>query len=191
MKKLKFFSLLVLAISMANSAFAEAKKFNIDPNHATVTWHANHFGYSTPSGKFTDIKGVISFDEKEPTQSSVDATINIASLNTGLPKFDEHLKSKDFFNLDKFTTAKFISKKVIIKGKNKGQIIGDLTLLGVTKPVTLNVTFNKMAVNSYTQKDTIGFSATAAINRSDFGMNFGIPGVSDKVNLDIEIEGNI
>jgi polyisoprenoid-binding protein YceI len=191
MKNLKIISLAALLALFSNSAFAEAKKYNIEPNHATVTWHANHLGFSNPSGKFTDIQGAIMFDAKNPSKSSVDVTIRIASLSTGLPKFDKHLKSADFFNLDEFDTAKFVSNKITVIGKNKAKIAGELTLMGITKPVVLNTTFNKVGPNPFNQVETIGFSATTTIKRSEFNMNYGIPNVSDNVNIAIEIEGII
>ena len=191
MKKLKLLTIAAAAfiISSGNS-FAETNEYKIEPNHTSVTWNANHFGFSNPSGKFTDIDGKIIFDDVNPAKSSVEITIKIASLNTGLPKFDQHLKSKDFFDAEKFTTAKFVSKKIIVNGKDKAKIEGDLTLLGVTKPVTLNAKFNKSGISPVSQKPTIGFSADAVITRSEFGIKYAIPGVSDKVNLLIEVEAN-
>jgi polyisoprenoid-binding protein YceI len=191
MKKLKLFSIAIFVVIFSSQAsVAEENKYTIEPNHTSVTWSANHFGFSNPSGKFSEIEGEIVFDEAHPEKSSVDVVIKIASLNTGLPKFDQHLKSKDFFDLDKFSTAKFVSKKIVVTGKNKAKITGDLTLVGITKSVTLNAKFNKSAVSPITQKQTIGFSANAVITRSEFGINYAIPGVSDKVDLVIEAEAN-
>jgi polyisoprenoid-binding protein YceI len=154
-------------------------------------WIADHFGYSKVSGKFTDISGEIVFDEKKPQDSSVQVEIKTDSIATGLPKFEEHLKSKDFFDVKTFPTAKFVSKKIIVEGKkNKAQIIGDLTLLGVTKEVVLKAEFNKSAPNPMSQKPTIGFSAKTSINRSDFGIKYALPGIADKIELVIEVEAN-
>jgi polyisoprenoid-binding protein YceI len=115
MKKLKLFTAAIAALIILNSnAFAqEAKKYDIEPNHTSVTWTADHFGFSHVTGKFTEVEGSILFDEKHPEKSSVDVTIKINSLSTGLPKFDKHLKSKDFFNADEFETATFVSKKLL------------------------------------------------------------------------------
>jgi len=190
MKKFKTFLLASTLILSATSSFAESKKYSFESNHSSVMWFANHFGFSNPSGKFTGIEGVINLDEANPAKSSVEATIKIASLNTGLEKFDQHLKSADFLNLDKFATAKFISKKVTLIKKDSAKVEGDLTLVGVTKPVVLDVKFNKSAVSPITQKATVGFSATATLKRSEFGINYAIPGVSDEVKLLIEVEAN-
>ncbi len=188
----KFRTLLIAsALSLlANQSFAESKKYTFEGNHSSVTWFANHFGFSNPSGKFTGVEGVINLDEQNPAKSSVEATIKISSLNTGLEKFDQHLKSADFFNLEKFATAKFVSKKVTLVKKDSARVEGDLTLVGITKPVVLNVKFNKSGMNPINQKQTVGFSAQASLKRSEFGINYAIPGVSDEVKLLIEVEAN-
>ncbi len=191
MKIINLISLSALVILFTNSAFAEAKKYTIEPSHSHVTWQANHFGFSNQSGKFSEVEGAIVFDEKNPAKSSVEVTIKIASLATGLSKFDAHLKSADFFNLEKFTTAKFVSNKVTVTGKNKAKVAGDLTLMGITKPLTLDVTFNKSDINPLGKKETVGFSAKATITRSEFGIDYAVPDVSDKVNLIIETEANL
>lgn len=191
MKKLKLLTATILALSFfTKNSFAEENKYAIEPTHTSVLWVANHFGFSDVSGKFSEIEGSITFDEKNPAKSAVDATIKIASINTGLAKFDQHLKSKDFFDVEKFATAKFISKKITVTGKNKAKIEGDLTLLAVTKSVVLDAKFNKAGVNPINQKQSIGFSAKTIIKRSDFGINYAIPGVADNVNLIIEVEAN-
>ena len=179
----------VAALVLLTSA-ANAETYKFDANHTSVTWSANHFGFSNPSGKFTDVDGSLTLDEKNPQKSSLEAIIKISSLNTGLSKFDTHLKTADFFDAEKFPTAKFVSTSVVLVGKKGAKVKGDLTLHGVTKPVTLDVKLNKLGANPFTQKPTAGFSATTVIKRSEFGMNFGIPGVSDEVKLVIEVEAN-
>jgi polyisoprenoid-binding protein YceI len=191
MNKLKLLSIAILALTFASkTSFAEENIYVIEPNHISVVWFANHFGFSNPSGKFTDISGKVLFDESHPDKSSVNVVINTASLVTGLSKFDAHLKSADFFDVEKFPTATFVSKKIKVSGKNKAKIEGDLTLHGVTKSVILEAKFNKSGINPITQQPTIGFSATAVITRSEFGLDYAIPGVSDNVNLVIEVEAN-
>ncbi len=191
MTKLKLIAIATIAFAFsAKASFAEAVKYQIESNHAYVLWFANHFGFSNQSGKFSDVSGEIIFDEAKPANSSVDVTIKIASLVTGLAKFDQHLKSADFFDAEKFPTAKFVSKKIKVIGKDKSKIEGDLTIHGVTKTVVLDAKMNKSGVSAITQKPTIGFSATAEINRSEFGLEYAIPGVADKVKLVIETEAN-
>jgi polyisoprenoid-binding protein YceI len=186
-----FVALTSSKIALAQDTSSAENKYTIEKNHTSVMWIADHFGYSNVSGKFTDISGEIVFDEKKPQDSSVQVEIKTDSIATGLPKFEDHLKSKDFFNVKNFPTAKFVSKKIIVEGKkNKAQIVGDLTLLGITKEVILKAEFNKSAPNPMSQKPTIGFSAKTTINRSDFGIKYALPGVADKVELVIEVEAN-
>lgn len=179
-----------LAISSANAQDSKNQQYVIEKNHTSVMWIADHFGYSKVSGKFTDIDGTILFDEKNPESSKVDVTINTKEIATGLPKFEKHLKSKDFFDVDNFPTAKFVSKKIVKKSKDKADIYGDLTLLGVTKEVILDAKFNKSAPNPMSQKPTIGFSARTSIKRSDFNMKYALPAISDNIDLVIEVEAN-
>ena len=171
-------------------ASAEPVKYQLESNHAFVVWSASHFGFSDQMGKFPEIAGEIIFDEKKMSESSVDVTIKIDSLVTGSEKFDAHLKSADFFDVKKFPTAKFVSKKVTATGENKAKVEGELTLHGVTKTVILEVKINKKGTSLVTQKETVGFSATAQIKRSEFGIDYAAPGISDEVKLKIEVEAN-
>lgn len=184
---MKIFLKLLAASLLAFSAQA-TETYKFDPNHVNINWNANHFGFSNPSGKFNDVEGTLLLDEKNPRNSSVEVTIKINSLTTGLPKFDSHLKGPDFFDAEKFPTAKFVSKNVIVIGNSNAKITGDFTMRGITKQVTLDVKLNKIGINQYTQKKTVGFSASAVIKRSQFNMNFGIPGISDNVKIQIEAE---
>ena len=184
MKAILFF---LMAIFFAQNAIA-SDRYIIDPSHANITWFCNHFGFSDVSGTFGSVEGQIFFDETNPAQSFVKTVIKTDSLVTAVPKLTEHLKSKDFFNTEKFPEAKFESMSVKKAGKKTGFITGNLTLLGVTKPVKLKTVFNKKAVNQFTQKRTVGFSGEATIKRSDFGMKYGLPGVADEVKIFIEVE---
>ncbi|MCD6034713.1 MAG: yceI 1 [Rickettsiales bacterium] len=173
----------------SSSAFAAPETYNFDPMHTNITWHANHFGFSNPSGKFAQSEGTLILDEEKPENSKVNVTIKPASVFTGIEKFDTHLKSKDFFDVEKFPSATFVSDKVEVTGKDAAKVHGTLTLLGIAKPTVLDVKLNKIGDNMNKVK-TAGFSATTVIKRSDFGMNYAIPGVSDDVKLDIEVEAN-
>ena len=188
--KLTFLAIFTFLI-LTKPVFAVEEKYKLDPFHTSVTWSASHFGFSKPSGKFTDIDGEIVLDEKNPKKSFVNITIKTSSINTGLEKFDQHLKSVDFFNVEKFPTATFVSKNVVVTGKNTAKVEGDFTLLGITKPITIDVKLNKLGTHPFTQKKTVGFSAKAKIKRSEFGMNYAVPGVSDNVDLMIELEANL
>ncbi len=176
----------MLMISMP--AQAAPVTFQLDPNHTSVLWHISHFGFSNPSGKW-QADGTLILDEQKPQDSKVNVTIKIASVDTGIPKLDEHLKSKAFFDADQFPTATFVSDKVKLTGKDTAQVTGMLTMHGVTKPVTLNVKLNKIGTNPITEKKAAGFSAETTIDRSDFGIETLSPALGNKVKVNIEAEG--
>lgn len=178
-------------LPLSASAADTTENYTFDASHTYVLWHVNHFGYSIQSGKFAMVEGSLTLDDTKPQNSKVNVTINTKDIVTGVPKLDEHLKNKDFFNVEKYPTATFVSDKVEVTGKDKGKVHGTLTLLGVSKPVTLDVTFNKNAIHPISNKKTVGFSATTTIKRSDFGMKYGVPGVADDVKIDIGSEANL
>jgi polyisoprenoid-binding protein YceI len=167
---------------------ATSGTFTLDKNHSYVLWNATHIGFSTQTGKWY-ATGTLVLDKEHPEKSSVTATINMADLVTGLPEFDKHLKSKSFFDVEQYPKATFTSNKVMVLGKDKADVTGTLTLRGVSKPVVLHVSFNKADINPINHKMTVGFSATASIKRSDFGMNTLLPSIGDNVDLKIEAEG--
>jgi polyisoprenoid-binding protein YceI len=178
------------ALLLPLAGVAKADTYKLDPNHTSITWHVSHFGFSEPSGKFMNVDGTLVLDETNPSTSSVRVTIPIAGLDTGLPKFDEHLKSKDFLDADDYPTATFASNTVDITGKDTAIVHGSLTLHGVMKPVDLKVKLNKIGENMF-KKKTAGFSVTASFKRSDFGIMSYLPNVGDEVAIDIESEANV
>lgn len=187
----KFILTLFVALFVVHApakADAASNKYVIDTTHANVVWTVNHFGYADFYGRFNDVQGTIFFDQVNPAMSTVNVVIKTASVDTYVPKLTEHLKGADFFNVEQFPEAKFTSTGVKVTGKKSAVIEGNLTLLGVVKPVKLKVKFNKAEVHPYTKKRTAGFSAETTIKRSDFGMKYAIPGVSDDVKLIMEIE---
>lgn len=161
--------------------------YTLDPQHTYVVWHADHFGFSKPSGKWV-AKGTLSYDKQSPEKSRVDVTIQIADLATGIAELDKHLKAKLFFDAAAYPTASFVSKKVeLVEGKI-GKIEGDVTIKGITKPLLLNVKENKFGKNPISDKETLGFSATAILKRSNFDIKTLIPGIGDDIPLEIEVE---
>lgn len=163
--------------------------YTLDPNHSYVLWHINHFGFSNPSGKWM-ANGTLVFDKNHPQDSQVTATVNIAEGVTGIPELDKHMQSADFFDAAQFPTATFVSDKVKVTGKDKADVTGQLTMHGVTKPLTFHVTLNKIGVSLVSNKPTIGFSGTAELNRSDFGISGYAPGLSAEIPLEIEVEAS-
>lgn len=192
--KNKFFGILAASLLIAAapmSAHAAAETYMMDTTHTTVIWKAGHMGFSFPHGLFSNIEGTLVLDEADPTQSRVDVKIPLDKIATGIPKFDEHLKSKDLLNVEKSATATFKSTKVEKTGDKTAKVTGDLTLNGVTKPVTLDVTLNKIGEHPMKKAKAVGFSATAQIKRSEFGINYAIPNVPDEVDLTIEAEAQM
>jgi polyisoprenoid-binding protein YceI len=179
--------LFLLSSFFALPAQAEPVNYTLDPHHTYALWFVNHFGYSKVSGKFI-ANGTLILDQANPQNSKVNVTINTADLSTAIPEFDEHLKSSDFFDVKQFPTATFVSDSVKVLGKNKAKVHGNLTIHGITKPVTLDVTLNMMGMHPYAKKQAAGFSATTTVKRSDFGMGAYVPNVGDEVKIDIEAE---
>ena len=189
--KITIFSAFALLTIMNANANSKAEKFILDPTHTNITWSANHVGFSNPNGKFAKSSGVMFLDEVNPESSSVEVEIDMSGIITGFEDFDKHLKGADFFNVEKFKTAKFVSTKVEVLAKDIAKIHGNLTLLGVTKPVILEAKLNKIGRHPFTLKKTAGFSATATIKRSDFGIKYGLSLVSDEVKIAFEVEGSV
>ncbi|MGD8573136.1 MAG: YceI family protein [Gammaproteobacteria bacterium] len=163
-----------------------AASFTIDPAHTYPRFKINHLGFSTMMGQFNSTKGTLNFDEAKGT-GSVDITIDANSVYTAHEKRDKHLRSPDFLNTAEFPEITFKSTKANVKG-GKGTIEGKLTIMGVTKPVTLNVTHMKCGEHPMNKKHVCGFDATGKIKRSDFGVKYALPAVGDEMELMIELE---
>lgn len=162
--------------------------YEIDPSHTNVLFGVNHLGYSQYYGRFNTISGKLNFDPKAPEKSKLDVAIDVASIDTNNEKLEGELKGDQWFNAAKFPTATFTSTKVEKLSATNGKVTGDLTLHGVTKPVTLDVTFNGTGLNPFMKTEQLGFSAVGRIKRSDFGISQYVPMVGDDVTLVIESE---
>ncbi len=167
---------------------AQAADFTIDKTHSHVVFLVDHLGYAKVMGQFTDFAGTLSFDPANVGASKLDVTIKTESIETQFAERNKHLKGADWFNVTEFPTMKFVGKTFAKKDDKTGTIAGDLTLLGVTKPVTLDVTFNKLGVNPLDKINSVGFSAKAALKRSDFGLKTFLPAIGDDIDIWIEIE---
>lgn len=172
-----------------------AGNYAIDPTHASVTWRVNHLGLSTYTARFTKVDATLNFDPKEPAKSTLKASIDPTSIKTDYPNpekenFDAKLSTgAEWFNSGKFPKITFESTRIEKTGDTTGVIYGNMTMLGVTKPVALNTTFNGAYANMpMLNKPALGFSATTTIKRSDWGLSGGIPAVGDEVNVLIEAE---
>ena len=171
------------------SASAFATTYTLDPNHTQAQFVWNHFGFTNLTAQFGKVEGSLEFDAADPTKSSVTATISIASVDSNVKKLDGELVGPDYFDAAKFPTATFKSTRVE-KGATPDhlKVTGDLTLHGVTKPVTLDVTVVKVGDHPMRKAPAAGFAATATIKRSDFGITKYVPMVGDEVKLNIVTE---
>ncbi len=177
-----------LATLISVPALAAEATYAIDSGHTQPAYSVSHFGFSTQRGRFTGATGKISVDMEKKT-GTIEVSIDTTSVQSGHPKLDEHLKSPDFFNSAKFPTLTFKSTDIRFDGDQPRSAKGELTLLGVTKPVTLNISNFRCGVLAWKPKEErCGGDAKAIIFRSDFGMTKLVPGVSDEVHLEINLE---
>lgn len=198
MRSLKSFSLfLVMAASIfmlnSQSSRADAVVYDIDLDHSQVTFKVKHLGISTVRGGFEEFTGTYSFDEENPSNSSVETAIVASSINTNKKKRDDHLRSDEFLDTKKFPNITFKSKEVKWSGDDM-QIVGDLTIHGVTKEVVLDTEYGGSVTDPWGNNRS-AFTATTEINRKDFGMTWnkaletGGFVVGDNVKISIEVEG--
>lgn len=166
-----------------------AEKFVLDDKHSYVHWQIKHMGFSDQTGKWY-VQGMVYLDKEDPKKSSVNVTIDMDKLVTGLPDLDKHLKSADFFDVARFPTSTFVSKKVQVLNKTSAIVYGTLTLHGISKPVKLMVTLNKVGESPVTHRMTAGFSASTTIKRSEFGINRYLPSLGDDVVIKIGAEAS-
>ena len=188
MKLSQFFSRAIAASLVIAAAPSFAQTYNIEPGHTYPSFEADHMGISLWRGKFTKTSGKIVLDRAAKT-GSVDITIDANSLDFGHEKMNEHAKSKDMFNVAQFPTAVYKSKTLKFNGDNLGSVEGELTLLGVTKPVTLNVNKFKCIMHPMLKREVCGADASADFKRTDFGLSYGIAyGFAPDVKLAIQVE---
>ncbi|MGN6092553.1 YceI family protein [Luteibacter sp. SG786] len=183
---------LVLAglVATAGTAVAAPVTYKLDPGHTMVLFSWNHFGFSNPTANLGQVDGTLVYDEKDPSKATVEATLPLSGLDSFVPKLDEHLKSADFLDAAKYPNVTFKSTKVTPAGKGKLKVVGDLTVHGVTKPVTLDVTLNKVGPHPMMKVQTVGFDATTTLKRSDFGVGAYVPNVSDEIKVRITTEAH-
>lgn len=185
---------LVAAAALALPGLAHAADYQLDSSHTAAHFSVRHMMVANVKGEFGNVKGTFSYDPKKPADTKIEATVDATTVNTREPKRDEHLKSPDFFDVAKFPTLSFKSKKVTAAGKNGLKVVGDLTMRGVTKEVTLDVTNISGEVKDPWGNTKIGATATTKVNRKDFGLNWnkaleaGGVLVGDEVQVTLDIE---
>ncbi|MEO8810485.1 MAG: YceI family protein [Rhodanobacter sp.] len=187
LKCLALAGLLVAAVPVQ----AAPVTYQLDPHHTMVLFSWNHFGYSNPTADIGLGKGTVVFDEQHPERSSVDVTLPLAKLDTHVTALDEHLRKADFFDAGKYPVVTFKSTRVQPQGGHKFKVTGDLSVHGVTRPIVLEATLNKVGPHPMSKTQSIGFDATASLKRSDFGMGAYVPNVSDEVHIRITTEGSV
>ena len=189
--RIRLLSAAALLVFAAAPAFAAPVTYKIDPTHTIVLAQWNHFGFSNPSASFGNVEGTLVYDAADVARSSVEVTLPLSGLEGFSTKFNEHLRSADFFDAAKFPKATFKSTKVEAAGEGKLKVTGDLTVKDITRPVVLDVTLNKAADHPMTKAPTIGFDATTTLSRTEFGVGNYAPAVSDEVELRITTEASV
>jgi len=190
----RFVKTVIPLILLLLPAIAFSATWNIDPDHSNVQFSVKHLMISNVKGTFSDVEGMAVLDDKDITKSTVKVTIQTGSINTGVALRDADLKSANFFEVAKYPTMTFVSKKVVKSGKNKLKITGDLTIHGVTKAVVLDVAGPTAEFKDPWGKIRRGASATTKINRKDFGLTWnkalesGGVVVGDDVLISLEVE---
>lgn len=183
-------STLVLAtalLAVTGIARAESATYQIEPTHTYVTFEARHFGTSTNRGRFDKKEGTITLDRAAKT-GKADITIDTTSINTGFAMFDGHLKSENFLKSAAFPTARFVADQFSFDGDKVSAVTGTLTLRGQTRPVTLTATNYNCYDSPFFKREVCGGDFETTIQRSDFGMTYGLPVVPDDIKLLIQIE---
>lgn len=185
MKKL---AAVLAAALFASAPLSAADRYEFDPAHTSILYFVEHMGLSEMQGEFHGFTGTLLIDRDDLAKSSVDVAIDAAGVDMDNDKLNEHLKTKDFFNVAVHPKLTFKSTKVETKGENALAVTGDLTLLGVTKPVTLAVTLKQVDAHPFAGRPAVGIHAEATILRSDFGMNYIVGPVADVVKIRIDSE---
>lgn len=178
---------LLLAASVVAPALAAPETFVLDTTHSYPRFSYSHFGYSTQLSRFNKTTGKVVFDKSAKT-GSVDIVIDMKSVDTGYSTFDEHIQGEDFLDTAKYPTASFKSTKVNFNGDTPATVEGNLTIKGITKPVTLTVSSFQAMAHPMLKKDAIGANAYTIVKRSDFNAGKYAPHVGEDVRIDIAVE---
>jgi len=190
----RFIFLIVLTLFFTFPALSQAATWQIDPDHSSFQFKVRHLMVSNVKGDFTKVKGAVTMDDKDISNLNVELTIDAASVNTGHAQRDEHLRGADFFDVAKYPTIIFVSKKVMKDGPDRLKVTGDLTIHGVTREVTVNVEGPTQEIKDPRGNFRRGAAGTARINRKDFGLIWnraletGGVVVGEDVDIFVEIE---
>lgn len=178
----------LVALAFASPAFA-AETYRFDAVHSQVQFRVDHLGFSESEGEFHDLRGDFRFDRDDWAKSSCDVTIGIASVDLDDDAWNRKMLERDWFDVAQFPEMRYRCLKVERIDEHHGRIDGELTLRGITRPVVLDLRFNRAAIHKYSLKYTAGFMATTTIRRSDFGMVKYLPEIGDDIQIRLDIEG--
>ncbi len=187
MNKLLLAVVATLSVAVVPLASAAPATYTIDPTHTSPHFAYSHFGFSTQLHRFDRTSGSVTLD-REARSGSVDVTIDATSVNTGFPVFDKHIQGEDFFATAQYPSITFKSTKVNFQGDEPVSVEGQLTIKGVTKPVTLKLSSFTLKQHPMKQRPALGANATAQVKRSEFNMGKYAPNVTDEVTLSIAVE---
>lgn len=175
---------------IANPSAVRPGPYKLDKGHAKVDWYISHLGFSSYTGEFTAFDAELVLDPARPERGSLNVTLDAASVETNNDTLDGHLRSPQFLNVARFPTATFRSTRIERTGERTARVVGDLTLHGVTRQVPFAVTFNASGANPVSKAYTVGFTATAEIDRTAFGVSTYAPALGSTVKLTINSEFN-
>lgn len=195
MKFANFVSAAAAAAVFVSGQFAFAQDdgaisgvYKTDPTHRYITFSYSHAGFSNPWLRWRDWEGTLDWNAENPAASSINVVIDAASIDSGVDVFDGHLREERFFDVENHPEITFVSTNVEKTGDTTGKITGDLTIKGITKPVTLDVVFNNSAFDERNSRYKLGFSGKTTIKRSDYDVDLYAPAVGDDVDIIIETE---
>jgi polyisoprenoid-binding protein YceI len=171
-----------------NETRVPAGRYEIDPNHTSITFDIDHFKYTRFTMRFDRKQGQLDWNEGGLDRSTTSVTIDAASIDTNVPLLDKMVKGSDMLDVERNPQIRFVSTRFERTGESRGTLSGDLTIRGVTQPVTLDVTFNGFAPDPLTKKDTLGFSAEGRFSRAKFGLSTWYPAVGDDIHVRIQAE---
>mgnify|MGYP006446376607 CR=1 FL=1 len=187
---MKLFSFILAFLCLFSSAVqAQIEHYSFDKAHTQILFFVDHLGFSMSQGKFHDYEGHFVFDRTVPENSSVSVTISAGSIDMDHEKWNTHMRSQDFFAAGHFPDITFESTEITVTGDKTAKITGDLTMRGKTNAVTLDTRFNRSAKHPFSGDYVAGFSATARLDRTQWGMDYGVPQIGKDVRIRLEVEG--
>ncbi|MEL6870766.1 MAG: YceI family protein [Pseudomonadota bacterium] len=186
-------STIVLATALSTTAFAgladvPSGSYELEDTHAYINFTYSHLGFSNPVVGFDEFDVALTLDTDDVTKSTLAVSVDPASIDSQVEKFDNHLKGDDMFDVAKFPTITFEATSITSTGDSTMDITGDLTMKGITKPITLNATINKAGTHPFSKKPTVGVSASAKLMRKDWDLGYAVPAVGNEVTLNIQVE---